>query len=149
MDVGSLLHCVVTGPIAFDPSGYGKTNITVEVLFLIYLWCVCRHSHSTYVEVTGQLVWVGFLFPPHGTWRLYSGRQTWQQAPVPAESSQGPHICNVFINTVFKEWTLHMGLRTYNLKNFLFNISINVFCKKPFYGMGFSNCGFMLVLAAA
>lgn len=68
-DVGSLCslrpHCL--GPVWLWQD---KQHNTFSDLFVVY---VCRHSQNTYVEVRGQLEWVGFLLPPHRTWGLNSG----------------------------------------------------------------------------
>lgn len=41
----------------------------------------------TVVGVRGQLPGVTSLLPPCGFWELKSGRQAWQQGPLPTESS--------------------------------------------------------------
>lgn len=50
-------------------------------IILIYLmggglWTM----HGVCVEVRGQIVWIGLLFPPFLSWGWKSGLQTWQQA---------------------------------------------------------------------
>lgn len=53
---------------------------------LFVWWETCAHL-STHMEIRGQLVEVGFLFLPHGSWGLNSALQIWWQALLPAEPS--------------------------------------------------------------
>lgn len=58
-------------------------------LLHLFIFCLymCVHLLQVSVEVIGQPVRVGSLFPPCETWGLNSGRQIWYRAPLPAEFS--------------------------------------------------------------
>ena len=69
-----------------------STYLGVFIPFKSYCICVCASPCAVHaLGVRGQRGGAGLYLFPCGSWRLNSGHQAWQQAPLPAEPSCQPH----------------------------------------------------------
>lgn len=64
-----------------------------SITFRLFILCVYVYGaicDSAYMEVSGQFVGIGSLFPPGGSWVLNSGCEIWHQMPLFTETFPQP-----------------------------------------------------------